>query len=183
VLWQNEVCRVVRVDEPDYPGFCRVILNRHAARWPTWQPQERDDLMRVVFAVEAAVRETLGAHKMNLASLGNMTPHVHWHVVPAFRGRPPLPRADLGGAEARGRGPRGAHRPRRRRGARAARKARLTMPATRPPLRDGAGFVDARTVPRVAGGLPLTNIPQAQYMVLEAVRAMGATRRSTRSSA
>jgi diadenosine tetraphosphate (Ap4A) HIT family hydrolase len=23
--------------------------------------------------------------KMNLASLGNMTPHVHWHVVPRFR--------------------------------------------------------------------------------------------------
>jgi diadenosine tetraphosphate (Ap4A) HIT family hydrolase len=22
---------------------------------------------------------------MNLASLGNMTPHVHWHVIPRFR--------------------------------------------------------------------------------------------------
>ena len=30
VLWQNDLCRVVRVDEPDYPGFCRVILKRHA---------------------------------------------------------------------------------------------------------------------------------------------------------
>jgi len=84
VLWQNDVCRVVRVDEPDYPGFCRVILNRHAREMADLQPQERDALMGVVFAVEAAVRETLGAHKMNLASLGNMTPHVHWHVVPRF---------------------------------------------------------------------------------------------------
>jgi diadenosine tetraphosphate (Ap4A) HIT family hydrolase len=40
--------------------------------------------MRVVYAVEAPIRETLGAEKMNLASLGNMTPHVHWHVVPRF---------------------------------------------------------------------------------------------------
>jgi diadenosine tetraphosphate (Ap4A) HIT family hydrolase len=23
--------------------------------------------------------------KMNLASLGNQTPHVHWHVIPRFR--------------------------------------------------------------------------------------------------
>jgi diadenosine tetraphosphate (Ap4A) HIT family hydrolase len=84
VLWQNDVCRVVRVDEPDYPGFCRVILNRHAREMADLQPQERDALMNVVFAVEAAIRETLGAHKMNLASLGNMTPHVHWHVVPRF---------------------------------------------------------------------------------------------------
>jgi diadenosine tetraphosphate (Ap4A) HIT family hydrolase len=40
--------------------------------------------MEVVFAVEAAVRETMRPDKMNLASLGNMTPHVHWHVVPRF---------------------------------------------------------------------------------------------------
>jgi diadenosine tetraphosphate (Ap4A) HIT family hydrolase len=41
--------------------------------------------MAVVFAVEAAVSETMRPDKMNLASLGNMTPHVHWHVVPRFR--------------------------------------------------------------------------------------------------
>ena len=85
VLWQNDLCRVVRVDEPDYPGFCRVILNRHAVEMTDLSPEERDALMSVVYAVEAAVRETLGADKMNLASLGNMTPHVHWHVVPRFR--------------------------------------------------------------------------------------------------
>jgi diadenosine tetraphosphate (Ap4A) HIT family hydrolase len=73
------------VDEPDYPGFCRVILNRHAVEMTDLAPEERDALMRVVYAVEEAVRETLGADKMNLASLGNMTPHVHWHVVPRFR--------------------------------------------------------------------------------------------------
>ena len=85
VLWQNEVCRVVRVDEPDYPGFCRVILNRHARELTDLEPAERDALMRVVFEVEAAIRESMGVDKMNLASLGNMTPHVHWHVVPRFR--------------------------------------------------------------------------------------------------
>ena len=85
VLWQNEVCRVVRVDEPDYPGFVRVILNRHAREMSDLEAPERETLMRVVFEVEAAVRECMGADKMNIASLGNMTPHVHWHVVPRFR--------------------------------------------------------------------------------------------------
>jgi diadenosine tetraphosphate (Ap4A) HIT family hydrolase len=85
VVWQNDVCRVVRVDEPDYPGFCRVILNRHARELTDLGPEERDELMRVVYAVEAAIRGTLGADKMNVASLGNMTPHVHWHVIPRFR--------------------------------------------------------------------------------------------------
>ena len=85
VLWQNDLCRVVRVDEPDYPGFCRVILKRHATEMTDLAPAERDALMAVVYAVESAVRETMQPDKMNIASLGNMTPHVHWHVVPRFR--------------------------------------------------------------------------------------------------
>lgn len=85
VLWQNDLCRVVRVDEPDYPGFCRVILQRHATEMTDLTPAEREGLMAVVFAVESTVRETMQPDKMNIASLGNMTPHVHWHVVPRFR--------------------------------------------------------------------------------------------------
>ncbi len=46
---------------------------------------EREHLMLVVFAVEEAVREVLRPEKINLASLGNMTPHVHWHVIPRFK--------------------------------------------------------------------------------------------------
>ena len=85
VLWQNGLCRVVRADEPDYPGFLRVILQRHAREMTDLEEAERAALMAVVFAVEAAVRETMQPDKMNVASLGNMTPHVHWHVVPRFR--------------------------------------------------------------------------------------------------
>jgi diadenosine tetraphosphate (Ap4A) HIT family hydrolase len=84
VLWQNGLCRVVRVDEPDYPGFCRVILKRHATEMTDLEEAERNGLMAVVYAVEAAVRETMQPDKMNLASLGNMTPHMHWHVIPRF---------------------------------------------------------------------------------------------------
>ena len=84
VLWQNDLCRVVRVDEPDYPGFCRVILKRHAREMTDLVPAEREGLMAVVYAVESAVRETMQPDKMNIASLGNMVPHVHWHVIPRF---------------------------------------------------------------------------------------------------
>ena len=48
-------------------------------------------------------RDACEPDKMNLASLGNMTPHVHWHVIPRFRDDRHFPGADLGGAEARGR--------------------------------------------------------------------------------
>jgi diadenosine tetraphosphate (Ap4A) HIT family hydrolase len=47
-------------------------------------PAERLQLMRAVFAVEGALREQLAPDKVNLASLGNQMPHLHWHVIPRF---------------------------------------------------------------------------------------------------
>ncbi|WP_028453433.1 HIT family protein [Chitinilyticum aquatile] len=85
LLWQSDLCRVVLADEPDYPGFCRVILTRHAAEMSDLAQGERDELMRVVYAVEAALRATLDVDKINLASLGNMVPHMHWHVIPRWQ--------------------------------------------------------------------------------------------------
>ena len=38
----------------------------------------------MVFATEEILRETLQPAKINLASLGNQVPHLHWHVIPRF---------------------------------------------------------------------------------------------------
>jgi diadenosine tetraphosphate (Ap4A) HIT family hydrolase len=85
LLWRDGFCRVVLADEPEYPGFCRVILARHVPEMTDLDAAERERLMRVVFAVESALRETLAPDKVNLASLGNLVPHIHWHVIPRFR--------------------------------------------------------------------------------------------------
>ena len=76
-------CRVVIAEEP-FAGFCRVIWNAHVREMTDLMPAQRTHLMEVVYAVEAALRALLQPHKMNLACLGNQTPHVHWHVVPRF---------------------------------------------------------------------------------------------------
>ena len=85
VLWRDEFCRVVRVPGEAFPAFCRVILARHVREMTDLAAPERERLMRVVFACEQALRELVRPDKVNLASLGNQTPHVHWHVVPRFK--------------------------------------------------------------------------------------------------
>lgn len=82
-VWRDSLCRVVLTDEP-FVGFCRVIWSAHVREVTDLGAAEREHLMRVVFAVEAALRRLLRPDKMNLASLGNMTPHLHWHVVARF---------------------------------------------------------------------------------------------------
>lgn len=84
LLWQDALCRVVRIDEPDYPGFCRVILNRHIKEMTDLNVEDRMCLMDIVFRVEQAVRDVMNPDKINLASFGNVIPHLHWHVIPRF---------------------------------------------------------------------------------------------------
>ncbi len=84
LLWQDEFCRVVRVDDHDYPGFCRVILNSHIKEMSDLNPDEQGRLMTVVVKVEHVIREVMKPDKINLASLGNKTPHLHWHIIPRY---------------------------------------------------------------------------------------------------
>lgn len=91
LLWEDPHCRVVQVDEPGYPGFCRVIWKSHVREMTDLSPADRLHCMNVVFAVERAVRDALSPVKINLACLGNMVAHVHWHVIPRFADDPHFP--------------------------------------------------------------------------------------------
>ena len=85
LIWEDALCRVISVADQDYPGFCRIILNRHVREMTDLPPAEQQQLMRIVFAVETAVRRLCEPDKINLASLGNVVPHVHWHVIPRWK--------------------------------------------------------------------------------------------------
>lgn len=102
VLWRNATLRVVHAEVDGYPWFLRVILNRHVAEMSDLAPPEREDMMRVVFAVEQALREASAPVKMNLASFGNQVPHLHWHVVARFADDPHYPEPPFGAPVRRG---------------------------------------------------------------------------------
>lgn len=84
VIYQHPKFRIVLVDDANYPGFCRVIWNMHVKEMTDLPADERALLMQAVWQVEAAMREAMCPDKINLASLGNVTPHLHWHVIPRF---------------------------------------------------------------------------------------------------
>ena len=85
VLWQDAYLRVIRVADEDYPGYLRVIWTAHIAEMSDLHPRERRHMMEMVLASEEALRECIRPDKINLASFGNMVPHLHWHVIARFR--------------------------------------------------------------------------------------------------
>ena len=84
VLWHDDFCRVVLLNDADYPAYCRVELLAHVKEMTDLAHEQRARMMKTVFAVETAIREIFNPDKFNLASLGNKTPHIHWHVIPRF---------------------------------------------------------------------------------------------------
>lgn len=84
LLLSGEWLRVVLVDDADFPGFARVIWNDHVREMTDLDADSQLRMLRTVLAVERAQRAVLAPAKVNLASLGNVTPHLHWHVIPRF---------------------------------------------------------------------------------------------------
>ena len=84
LIWRGEKLRVIRADEAGFPAFYRVVWNAHVSEFSDLDPLERAHCMDVVVQVEQALRQHLQPTKINLATLGNMVAHLHWHVIARF---------------------------------------------------------------------------------------------------
>jgi diadenosine tetraphosphate (Ap4A) HIT family hydrolase len=61
-----------------------VVWQAHVREMSDLTVADRRRLLDVVAGVEAAVRVVVRPDKINLASLGNVVPHLHWHVIPRW---------------------------------------------------------------------------------------------------
>jgi diadenosine tetraphosphate (Ap4A) HIT family hydrolase len=80
----TECLRVLRViDAQGFPAFYRVVWRDHVAEFSDLSPRQRGMCMEAVATVERCLR-ALSPRKVNLAALGNIVPHLHWHVIARF---------------------------------------------------------------------------------------------------
>lgn len=84
LLYEDARLWVLLVEEAGYPGFCRVIWKQHVREMSDLTATDRSHLLDWVMRTEIAIRHVMQPDKINLASLGNVVPHLHWHVIPRF---------------------------------------------------------------------------------------------------
>lgn len=84
LVFRNDKLRIVQAQEAGFPAFYRVIWHHHVAEFSDLSGAERAECMDAVVRVEQALRKPLRPTKINLAALGNMVPHLHWHVIARF---------------------------------------------------------------------------------------------------
>ena len=84
LVWRGDKLRVIRAVEAGFPAFYRVVWNDHAAEFSELSATDRIVCMDAVALVERVLREQLAPTKINLAALGNMVAHLHWHVIARY---------------------------------------------------------------------------------------------------
>lgn len=84
VIYQTQLFRVVLVDDAAYPGFVRLIVNPHVKEMTDLSHTDSLLVFSAVLKIEGVLKKLYHPDKINLASLGNVVPHMHWHIIPRF---------------------------------------------------------------------------------------------------
>jgi len=72
-----------------YRGHCQLIFDgRHACQLEQLTLQEYRAFTDDLFAAQRAVMRTVHPDHINVEVLGNVVPHLHWHIVPRYRDDP-----------------------------------------------------------------------------------------------
>jgi len=84
LVFEHEKFVVILADEPNYPGFARVVWRAHVREMSDLDDDDRLLVNDAVYKLELAVIDAMQPLKVNVASLGNVVPHLHWHVIPRY---------------------------------------------------------------------------------------------------
>lgn len=84
VVWKDDDWRVISVDDDDFPAFYRVISAAHIEEFSMLSRSQRVRCIDLVCAVEAVLLQYVRPTSINLVALGNLVPHLHWHVIARF---------------------------------------------------------------------------------------------------
>lgn len=84
VVAQSPRWRIVHAEEPGFPAFYRLVRQDHVREFSQLSPQDRAECAELLAGMEAALLRHVQPAKVNLASLGNAVPHLHWHVIARF---------------------------------------------------------------------------------------------------
>jgi diadenosine tetraphosphate (Ap4A) HIT family hydrolase len=87
-----ERCHVMLNRDQFFPGYCFVFTRSHVTELFHLDSAARTAVMEEVSAVAAALNRAFNPTKINYELLGNMVPHMHWHVIPRFTTDPLWPR-------------------------------------------------------------------------------------------
>ncbi len=80
------LCRLLLMNDASYPWFILVPRREEVSELFQLDPADQQLLWREATALAEIVKDTFGADKMNVATLGNVVSQLHVHVIARRRG-------------------------------------------------------------------------------------------------
>jgi len=74
-----------------FPGWTVLVLKQHATELFQLSVEVQQKLILEVSRMAEVLAEIYQAAKINYALLGNVVPHIHWHIIPRLT-EDPVPR-------------------------------------------------------------------------------------------
>lgn len=65
-----------------YHGYCMLVSRTHASELSQLPDAERQAHLNEMTVLARAIEAAFQPHKMNYELLGNVVPHLHWHLLP-----------------------------------------------------------------------------------------------------
>ena len=67
-----------------YRGYCVLVTKEHFKEMTDVPEGKREVLFKEMMIAHSAIEKAFNPKKMNMCSLGNVVPHVHWHFFPRY---------------------------------------------------------------------------------------------------
>jgi diadenosine tetraphosphate (Ap4A) HIT family hydrolase len=67
-----------------YRGYCVLVSKGHHVEMADIRSPVREEIFQELMKSSKLLQEVFNPKKMNLCSLGNVVPHLHWHLFPRY---------------------------------------------------------------------------------------------------
>ena len=88
--WIQEFEHGVWILSPNqyYPGYSELISKTHCREWHEVPAEIAQSLNENMRFIADKISKTCRPLTMNVASLGNVVEHLHWHIIPRYENDP-----------------------------------------------------------------------------------------------
>lgn len=84
-ILKNNLYRIIRVQDNDYPVYFQLIINQHVKELSDLSYLDSLKIFDTIYLLDKLIRDLYNVDKINIASLGNMVPHLHWHIIGRYK--------------------------------------------------------------------------------------------------
>ncbi len=82
MIFENDLVKV-EVELSEIP-WIKIFTQRKVKEFSECTLDEKTEIFRIIDITEKQMLKYFKADKINIASFGNLLPHVHWHIMARF---------------------------------------------------------------------------------------------------